>query len=223
MKKITAWAKGHKIAAVFIGAGSLVVVGFVFIIALGLILVGSGVVEPEVEPTAQVAKAEPEAEKKPETKAPEKTKAPEPKKTQEPKKAEAAKTKTPKVAEPKSEPKAESAKPKQDARIAPLNKKLKGIEKKLSVFYEECEWENSVRDEVSIKAAQGACDHESIGIIVTEADHTAQIIIDRLAENNPNGQYFINDGVAVWSPNPSGINMPWDVLGAEGTPTSMSE
>lgn len=223
MKKMTAWAKSHKIAAVLIGAGSLVVVGFVLIIALGLVLVASGVVEPESEPTAQVAKAESEVEKELDGKAPGKTKAPEPTKTQEPKKSEPAKTAAPKTEEPEPAPKAEAAKPKQDARIAPLNKKLKGIEKKLSVFYEECEWENSVRDEVAIKAAQGACDYENIGIIVTEADHTAQIIIDRLAENNPNGQYFINDGVAVWSPDPSGINMPWDVLGADGTPTSMSE
>ena len=55
MKKITAWAKSHKVAAIFVGAGAVIVAGFVLIVALGIVFVSTGMVEPE--PVAQETEA----------------------------------------------------------------------------------------------------------------------------------------------------------------------
>ena len=210
MKKITAWAKAHKIAAVFIGAGSLVVVGFVFIIGLGLVLMAAGVdVEPEVKPTEQVAKAEPE----PETKAPEKTKAPEPKKTQEPK----PETKQP---EPKKSaaPKAEKPEPKKADPAADLTKRMKAAQGELNVFFETCKWENKTVDEGAFLVAMSACESEYLGVMVADNDTAPKLIIDQMADDGVSGKYFIEDGLAVWSTDDGTLNMAWDVLGTPGTP-----
>lgn len=217
MKKITAWAKGHKIAAVFVGAGSLVVVGFAFIVALGLILMAAGVdVEPEVEPTAQVAKAEPEAEKKPESKAPEKTKAPEPKKTQETKKAEPKKTAAPKAEKPKPSPKTEKPKPKKaPAKPAKTEteKRAEQIQKDLAIFF-ECDWSNDTTEEDGIVRVD-ICKTEDV-LLGTGSDVALNVWADNISEEVPTAYKVVGKGYTVITGTQGQANQAWDMLGADG-------
>lgn len=93
MKKLTAWAKSHRIAAGFIGCGGLIVVGFVLLIVIGLILMATGYEveeEPQAAPTSQVPTQEPTPSPQPTTQEP----TPEPERT----------TEEPETQEPEPEP-----------------------------------------------------------------------------------------------------------------------
>lgn len=220
MKKLTTWAKSHKIAATIAGAGAFVVAGFILITALGIIFVSTGMVEPE--PVAQETEA-PKAEKKPE-----KTTAPKVEKKAEAKpeaKAE-PKAEKPKEAKPspkKAEPKktAEKATPK--AKVDPLNHRLKETQKDLNVWFEDCEWENDEFTNGIADYATSVCTSKNIGIVSTTSDAAAKSFLTGAAEEAPIGKYFIDNGIAVWSVNGGTLNQAWDALGAPGHPKDMAD
>lgn len=221
MKKLTTWAKSHKIAAIFAGTGALIVAGFVLIMALGIIFVSTGMVEPE--PAAQ--EAEPaKAEKKPaKTTAPakdEKAEAKPEKNTEvkaEPKAEKPKETKpSPKKAEPK---KTTPPKPKAD----PLQGRLEATQKDLDVWFEECDWDNDKFNNGITDYATSVCASENLGIIVTTSDTAAEVFLTGAAEEAPIGKYFIDDGLAVWSVNGGTLNQAWDALGAPGYPKDMAD
>lgn len=223
MKKLTTWAKSHKLAAIFAGTGALIVAGFVLIMALGIIFVSTGMVEPE--PAAQ--EAEPaKAEKKPA-------------KTTAPAKAEKAEAKPEKSAEVKAEPKAEKpketkpspkkaepkkttpAKPKPKA--DPLKDRLEATQKDLDVWFEDCDWEDDKFNNGFADYVTSVCATENLGIIATEDDAAAKLFLTGAAEEAPIGKYFIDDGLAVWSINGGTLNQAWDALGAPGYPKDMAD
>ena len=221
MKKLTTWAKSHKIAAIFAGTGALIVAGFVLIMALGIIFVSTGMVEPE--PAAQ--EAEPaKAEKKPA-------------KTTAPAKDEKAEAKPEKSAEVKAEPKAEKpketkpspkkAEPKKTTppkpKADPLQDRLEATQKDLDVWFEECDWDNDKFNNGITDYATSVCASENLGIIVTTSDTAAEVFLTGAAEEAPIGKYFIDDGLAVWSINGGTLNQAWDALGAPGYPKDMAD
>ena len=221
MKKLTTWAKSHKIAAIFAGTGALIVAGFVLIMALGIIFVSTGMVEPE--PAAQ--EAEPaKAEKKPA-------------KTTAPAKDEKAEAKPEKSAEVKAEPKAEKpketkpspkkAEPKKTTppkpKADPLQGRLEATQKDLDVWFEECDWDNDKFNNGITDYATSVCASENLGIIVTTSDTAAEVFLTGAAEEAPIGKYFIDDGLAVWSVNGGTLNQAWDALGAPGYPKDMAD
>ena len=221
MKKLTTWAKSHKIAAIFAGTGALIVAGFVLIMALGIIFVSTGMVEPE--PAAQ--EAEPaKAEKKPA-------------KTTAPAKDEKAEAKPEKSAEVKAEPKAEKpketkpspkkAEPKKTTppkpKADPLQGRLEATQKDLDVWFEECDWDNDRFNNGITDYATSVCASENLGIIVTTSDTAAEVFLTGAAEEAPIGKYFIDDGLAVWSVNGGTLNQAWDALGAPGYPKDMAD
>ena len=221
MKKLTTWAKSHKIAAIFAGTGALIVAGFVLIMALGIIFVSTGMVEPE--PAAQ--EAEPaKAEKKPaKTTAPakdEKAEAKPEKNTEvkaEPKAEKPKETKpSPKKAEPK---KTTPPKPKAD----PLQDRLEATQKDLDVWFEDCDWEDDKFNNGFADYVTSVCATENLGIIATEDDAAAKLFLTGAAEEAPIGKYFIDDGLAVWSINGGTLNQAWDALGAPGYPKDMAD
>ena len=221
MNKVTTWAKSHKIAAIFAGAGALIVAGFVLIMALGIIFVSTGMVEPE--PAAQ--EAEPaKAEKKPaKTTAPakdEKAEAKPEKNTEvkaEPKAEKPKETKpSPKKAEPK---KTTPPKPKAD----PLKDRLEATQKDLNVWFEDCDWDNDKFNNGITDYATSVCATENLGIIVTTSDKAAEAFLTGAAEEAPIGKYFIDNGIAVWSTSGGTLNQAWDALGAPGYPKDMAD
>ena len=221
MNKVTTWAKSHKIAAIFAGAGTLIVAGFVLIMALGIIFVSTGMVEPE--PAAQ--EAEPaKAEKKPaKTTAPakdEKAEAKPEKNTEvkaEPKAEKPKETKpSPKKAEPK---KTTPPKPKAD----PLKDRLEATQKDLNVWFEDCDWDNDKFNNGIADYATSVCATENLGIIVTTSDKAAEAFLTGAAEEAPIGKYFIDNGIAVWSTSGGTLNQAWDALGAPGYPKDMAD
>ena len=213
MKKLTTWAKSHKIAATLIGAGALIIGGFVLILTLGIVFVSTGMVEPE--PVAQEAEPAKTAEKKTEPK----TAEPAPKKTQEPVKAEPKPAET-KAPAPKAEkPKKAQPKPKAD----PMGDKLKAAQKDLDVWFEDCEWENDKFNNGVADYVTSVCASENLGIVISSSDVAAEVFLKGAAEEVPVGKYFIDDGMAVWSIDGGTLNQAWDALGAPGMPKDMAD
>lgn len=208
MKKLTTWAKSHKIAATLIGAGALIIGGFVLILTLGIVFVSTGMVEPEpVAQEAEPAKTEPKAAE------------PAPKETQEPVKAEPKPAET-KAPAPKAEkPKKAQPKPKADT----MGDKLKAAQKDLDVWFEACEWENDKFNNGVADYVTSVCATENLGIVISSSDVAAEVFIRGAAEEVPVGKYFIDDGMAVWSIDGGTLNQAWDALGAPGTPRDMAD
>ena len=217
MKKLTTWAKSHKIAATLIGAGALIIGGFVLILTLGIVFVSTGMVEPE--PVAQEAEPAKTEAKKVEEKTEPKTAEPAPKKTQEHVKAEPKPAET-KAPAPKAEkPKKAQPKPKAD----PMGDKLKAAQKGLDVWFEDCEWENDKFNNGVADYATSVCASENLGIVISSSDVAAEVFLKGAAEEVPVGKYFIDDGMAVWSIDGGTLNQAWDALGAPGTPKDMAD
>lgn len=213
MKKITAWAKSHKIAAVFIGAGTFVFAVFAALLVSGLILMANGYeAEPVAEVTQEAAKKVDESRAEEPVEKPKETKAPEPKKAE-----------SPKVEKPKPSSKAETVKPKKADPVDPLTKRLVAAQKDLDVWFEECDWDNDFIDRGIAQYATGVCESKSIGVIVSGSDVQAEIFMEGVAEETPLGKYFIDDGMAVWSLDDGALNQAWDALGAPGFPKDMSD
>lgn len=209
MRKLTAWAKSHKIAASAIGCGILIIVGLVLVTALGLILTATGYEveeEPEAEPTSQAATQEPTAEPTPQPTTPA-SHDPEPI-TEEPVETEPADPQPTTEAAPKPEPEAD-----------PLVAKLESVQADLDGWF-DCTWDNTTTEAsgVASEMAMGACESEGVAVIVSDSDATIQVTLDEIGKDYPAGGYFLEDGVAVWSPDRGTVNRAWDVLGTPGEP-----
>ena len=198
MKKLTAWAKAHKIAATLIAAGAAIVLGLAGITTLGAILIATGNV-PE-ETVAATQQPEPTA---PPTPKPTPTTA-----------APAPTTEAPAPATTKA------AKPTPTAN--PLVKRLEDTEADLDAWFEDCTWDNTTVNSAgeNTAMAMGACESEGVAVIVGEDDSIVQATLDEIGKDYPTGAYILEDGVAVWSPNRGTVNLAWDALGTPGTPTA---
>ena len=217
MEKLITWAKSHKIAATLIGAGALIIGGFVLILTLGIAFVSTGMVEPE--PVAQEAEPAKTEAKKAEKKTEPKTAEPAPKKTQEPVKAEPKPAET-KAPAPKAEkPKKAQPKPKAD----PMGDKLKAAQKDLDVWFTDCEWENDKFNNGVADYVTSVCAAENLGIVISSSDVAVEVFLKGAAEEVPVGKYFIDDGMAVWSIDGGTLNQAWDALGAPGMPKDMAD
>lgn len=212
MKKITAWAKSHKVAAIFVGAGAVIVAGFVLIVALGIVFVSTGMVEPE--PVAQETEAvETQEPVKAETKAAPKTEQPSPKAE---KKAEK------KVEKPKPAPETEKAEKKPAEKPKKAEKKTvekpkgadyKAIQKDLSVFF-DCTWKNNITEEDGIVRVD-ICPEEDV-LLGTGSDVALNVWADNVADDVPTAFKVVGDGYTVITGTRGQANQAWDMLGAEG-------
>lgn len=112
--KFISWVKAHKFASSAIGCGGLIVLGFIFILVLGLILIATGnVPEEEVaaeSPTSEAPKTStaPKTTEAPKPSAPPTTNTPKPTKSETAKPAPKKTEKPKKTKAPKPKPKTES-------------------------------------------------------------------------------------------------------------------
>lgn len=208
MGKITSWAKAHKVAAIFAGAGALIVVGFVLIVALGIVFVSTGMVEPEpVAQETEAAETKPAKTQEPvkaETKAAPKTEKPSPK----------AEKKTEKKTEkPKPAPKTEKPKKTEKKTEKPKGADYKAIQKDLSVFF-DCSWENNTTEEDGIVRVD-ICPEEDV-LLGTGSDVALNVWADNVAEDVPTAYKVVGEGYTVITGTRGQANQAWDMLGAEG-------